>query len=285
MDRKKLEYFYILLNETILCNQDKITGLISASPTNPHAWVRDNTYASLSIWGLSLAYQKVPDSDEDRARVYELQKCAIKLMRGILTCYMHQADKVELFKRTQDPGHSLHAKFDSRTCKTVVGDYEWGHLQMDAVSLYLLTMAQMTASGLRIIWTVEEVAFVQNLVFYIELTYRIPDYGIWERGDKTNHGMPELNTSSVGMAKAALEALSDLDLFGANGGALSTIHVLPDECQQCNTVLKSMLPRESNSKEVDAALLGIISYPAFAVDDQELIEATRNVIIDKLLGT
>ena len=28
-----------------------------------------------------------------------------------------------------------------------VGDNEWGHLQIDATSLYLLTLAQMTASG------------------------------------------------------------------------------------------------------------------------------------------
>ena len=27
------------------------------------------------------------------------------------------------------------------------------------------------------------------------------DYGIWERGDKTNRGLPELNASSIGMAK------------------------------------------------------------------------------------
>lgn len=27
------------------------------------------------------------------------------------------------------------------------------------------------------------------------------DYGMWERGDKTNQGIPELNASSVGMAK------------------------------------------------------------------------------------
>ena len=27
------------------------------------------------------------------------------------------------------------------------------------------------------------------------------DYGIWERGDKTNHGLPELNASSIGTAK------------------------------------------------------------------------------------
>lgn len=27
------------------------------------------------------------------------------------------------------------------------------------------------------------------------------DFGIWERGDKTNQGISELNASSVGMAK------------------------------------------------------------------------------------
>ena len=42
--------------------------------------------------------------------------------------------------------------------------------------------------------------------------------GIWERGDKTNHGLPELNASSIGMAKAALEAMNNLDLFGGRGG-------------------------------------------------------------------
>lgn len=56
-------------------------------------------------------------------------------------------------------------------------------------------------TGLNIIFTLDEVAFVQNLVFYIETAYRTPDYGIWERGDKTNHGLPELNSSSIGMAK------------------------------------------------------------------------------------
>jgi len=55
--------------------------------------------------------------------------------------------------------------------------------------------------GLEIIYSLDEVAFVQNLVFYISSAYRTPDYGIWERGDKTNHGVPELNASSVGMCK------------------------------------------------------------------------------------
>ena len=36
------------------------------------------------------------------------------------------------------------------------------------------------------------------------------DYGIWERGDKSNTGIPELNSSSIGMAIAALEAMDEL---------------------------------------------------------------------------
>ena len=30
---------------------------------------------------------------------------------------------------------------------TCVSDHDWGHLQIDATSLYLLMLAQMTASG------------------------------------------------------------------------------------------------------------------------------------------
>lgn len=45
-----------------------------------------------------------------------------------------------------------------------------------------------------------------------------------------------------------------------------------------------MLPRESSSKEIDSGLLSVISFPAFAVDDPQLITLTRNTIIDKLQG-
>ncbi|XP_072040676.1 probable phosphorylase b kinase regulatory subunit alpha isoform X2 [Amphiura filiformis] len=145
-------------------------------------------------------------------------------------------------------------------------------------------LAQMTASGLQIIFTIDEVDFIQNLVFYIENAYRIPDYGIWERGDKCNHGLPELNASSIGMAKAALEAINELDLFGARGGAASVIHCKSDKIAQCAAILHSMLPRESTSKEIDAGLLGIISFPGFACDDESLCSITRTQIIDKLQG-
>lgn len=90
---------------------------------------------------------------------------------------MRQIDKVEKFKYTKNPEDSLHAKYSSKTCGTVVGDKDWGHLQIDATSLYLLMLAEMTASGLQIVFTLDEVSFIQNLIFYIEYAFLIPDYG------------------------------------------------------------------------------------------------------------
>lgn len=58
-----------------------------------------------------------------------------------------QVDKVENFKRHPSTKECLHAKYDTGTCGTVVADDKWGHLQVDATSLYLLYLAQMTASG------------------------------------------------------------------------------------------------------------------------------------------
>ncbi|NXF76144.1 KPB1 kinase, partial [Sclerurus mexicanus] len=280
----RLDGYGRLVQQTILRHQDAVTGLLPASADHRDAWVRDNVYSILAVWGLGLAYRKNADRDEDKAKAYELEQSVVKLMRGLLQCMMRQVDKVEAFKYSQSTKDCLHAKYNTQTCATVVGDNEWGHLQMDATSLYLLMLAQMTASGLHIIHSLDEVNFIQNLVFYIEAAYKTADFGIWERGDKTNQGITELNASSIGMAKAALEALDELDLFGAKGGPESVIRVLSDEVQHCQSILHSMLPRASTSKEVDASVLSVISYPAFAVEDSELVEITKQEIITKLQG-
>ncbi|MEG4345141.1 glycoside hydrolase family 15 protein [Microcoleus sp. A003_D6] len=283
----RLDCYYQQIKTVILKRQNPITGLLPASTAvNAHgdytdAWVRDNVYSILAVWGLGLAYRKI---DGDRGRTFELEHSTVKLMRGLLFAMMQQAPKVEDFKNTQSPLDALHAKYNTQTGSIVVGDDKWGHLQLDATSIFLLILAQMTASGLHIIFTIDEVNFVQNLVYYIGRTYRTPDYGIWERGHKINRGNAELNASSVGMAKAALEAINGLDLFGVNGSQASVIHVLPDEIARSRVTLESLLPRESSSKEVDAALLSAIGFPAFAVEDKELVERTRNKIIDKLQG-
>jgi phosphorylase kinase alpha/beta subunit len=283
----RLDYYYEQIKTIILVRQNPITGLLPASTAiTSHgdytdAWVRDNVYSILAVWGLALSYRKL---DEDTGRAYELEHSVVKLMRGLLFSMMRQAHKVEKFKHTQAPLDALHAKYNTNNGEIVVGDDEWGHLQLDATSIYILMLAQMTASGLEIIYTLDEVNFVQNLVYYIGRAYRTPDYGIWERGNKINHGKPELNASSIGMAKAALEAIDGLDLFGVRGSQASVIHVLPDEIARARITLESLLPRESGSKEIDAALLSVISYPAFAVSDTELRDRTLNEIVTKLEG-
>ncbi|KAK4814178.1 hypothetical protein QYF61_010010, partial [Mycteria americana] len=127
--------------------------------------------------------------DDDKGRTHELEHSAIKCMRGILYCYMRQADKV---------------------------------------------------------------SFIQNLVFCVERAYRVPDFGVWERGSKYNNGSTELHSSSVGLAKAALEAINGFNLFG--------------------------------NQNTDAALLPCLSYPAFALDDEVLFSQTLDKIIRKLKG-
>ncbi|XP_029786436.1 phosphorylase b kinase regulatory subunit alpha, skeletal muscle isoform isoform X2 [Suricata suricatta] len=253
----RLDSYARLVHQTILCHQNPVTGLLPASYDQKDAWVRDNVYSILAVWGLGLAYRKNADRDEDKAKAYELEQSVVKLMRGLLQCMIRQVEKVESFKYSQSTRDSLHAKYNTKTCATIVGDDQWGHLQLDATSVYLLFLAQMTASGLHIIHSLDEVNFVQNLVFYIEAAYK---------------------------TAAALEALDELDLFGVKGGPQSVIHVLADEVQHCQSILNSLLPRASTSKEVDASLLSVVSFPAFAVEDSKLVDLTKQEIITKLQG-
>jgi len=260
-----LERHFDAVEKIILCRQDPVTGLLPASTAvNAHgdytdAWVRDNVYSILCVWGLALAYRT---HHPDHYRSYVLGQSVVKLMRGLLGAMMRQSDRVETFKHTLDPIDSLHAKYGTKTALAVVGDDEWGHLQLDATSLFLLMLAQMTASGLRIVYTPDEVDFVQNLVHYVSRTYCTPDYGIWERGNKINHGTTEINCSSVGMAKAALEALDGFNLYGNVASQEAVIHVIASDVARSRFTLQGLLPRESVSKETDAALLSVIGYPA-----------------------
>jgi hypothetical protein len=284
--RQQLNRLYIEVKQVILSKQHPVTGLLPASTAvNSHgnytdAWVRDNVYSIVAPWALGLAFRR----SRDEQRADELEQATIKLMRGLLQSMMRQAPKVEKFKHTLDPLDSLHAKYETATGLTVVADDAWGHLQIDATSIFLLMLAQMSASGLRIIRTYDEVDFVQNLIYYIAAAYRIPDYGIWERGNKINNGNPEINASSVGMAKAALQALDGLNLFGPHASKRAVVHTIADAISLARNSLAALLPRESLSKEVDSALLSTIGFPAFAVGDAELSNRTRDEILKKLGG-
>jgi phosphorylase kinase alpha/beta subunit len=281
-DADRLDELCAQARTIILARQDPNTGLLPASTAvtvhgdYTHAWVRDNVYSILAVWALALAVRR-----HRPAAAAPLETAVVRLMRGLLAAMMRQAHKVERFKRSQDPLDALHAKYDTARGEPVVGDDQWGHLQIDATAIFVLQLAQMSASGLAIVETVEELAFVQNLVYYLAKAHRTPDYGIWERGHKRNEGVAELNASSLGMAKAALEAI---DGFDPLPGRASAVQVFADDVAHARDALAALLPRESESKETDAALLSIVGYPAFAVDDAALAARTREGVMAKLLG-
>ena len=99
----------------------------------------------------------------------------------------------------------------------------------------------MITSGLQIIYTQDEVAFIQNLVYYVERAYRTPDYGMWERGSKYNDGTPEIHASSIGMAKSALEAINGCNLFGDKGASWSVVYVDVRMCLVCFFVVNNQI--------------------------------------------
>jgi len=275
------------IEQVVLSRQHPITGLLPASTANTvhgnygDAWVRDCVYSIQCVWGLALAHRRLQG---DCRRAFELEQRVLQLMRGLLNAMLRQAAKVERFKHSLDRLDAIHAKFDTNSGEPVVPDDGWGHLQLDATALYLLQLAQLTRSGLVVIQTNHERDFIQNLVYYVARAYRVADYGIWERGDKGNHGQPERNASSIGLVKAALEALEGLDLYGPHGDGSATLVIPHDAIVRLRRALRGLLPRESASKEVDAACLAVIGYPAWAVEDPRLVERTRSKIRSELGG-
>ncbi|XP_071957802.1 phosphorylase b kinase regulatory subunit beta-like [Antedon mediterranea] len=276
---KRLNDYYHMIKNQILHYQCPTIGMFPSDSDGEEIKVRDSVYCAAAIWALALAYRNI---DNDQGRTYELEQSAVKCMRGILYCYLRQADKVEKFKKDQNESSALHSKFLPGTGNPLTGRHR--HLQIDAVSLFLLYLVQMISSGLQIIYSMDEVAFIQNLVYYVERAYRTPDYGMWERGSKYNTGKCELHASSVGMAKAALESINGFNLFGKEGTTWSVMYVDVDAHFRNRTIMESLLPRESSSKNTDASLLPMLSFPSFAIDNQQLCARTKEKLLRKLEG-
>lgn len=54
------------------------------------------------------------------------------------------------------------------------------------------------------------------------------DFGIWERGDKTNQGITELNASSVGIAKVRVFPWLNAFFWGGSGGGVARLKLLDE---------------------------------------------------------
>lgn len=275
-----LDVVYDQVEETILRRQNPVTGLFPASTAvlasgdYSDAWVRDNVYSIVAVWALLKALGRNNYKPKRQERLANaVQSC----MRGLLKSMRSQSDKIEAFKCSRDVSHALHAKFALKDGSAVVADNAWGHLQLDSKALFVLFCAQFTEGGLNIVSTEEEFALLQNLVHYVSATASTPDFGVWERGRKTNHGQPEVNNSSVGLALAALRAAGrvEFSVLGAGGSSLRRLWVSEDDKALMLDRLELLLPDESLSKPEDGALLSVLGYPGFAPLRPERLAAVR----------
>ena len=62
--------------------QNPVTGLLpaflledgTAGWAENHAWVRDNVYSVLAVWGLATVYRRGAEGEEDREKAYNLEQ-------------------------------------------------------------------------------------------------------------------------------------------------------------------------------------------------------------------
>ena len=92
------------------------------------------------------------------------------------------------------------------------------------------------------------------------------------------HSFSTLLNSSIGMAKAALEASNGFNLFGREGTSWSVLYVDPDAHGRNRTILESLLPRESSSK----VSVGVGVWGGGAEGLQSIWQR-RNILVESLL--
>lgn len=88
----KLDHYYRIVKSTMLTYQSPTTGLFPTKTCggDQKSKVHESLYCAAGAWALALAYRRI---DDDKGRTHELEHSAIKCMRGVLYCYMRQADK------------------------------------------------------------------------------------------------------------------------------------------------------------------------------------------------
>ncbi|MEX0930368.1 MAG: glycoside hydrolase family 15 protein [Candidatus Paceibacterota bacterium] len=224
------------------------SGLFLASAQNvstgyDKAWLRDNFY-------MSLAFEQIGD-----------QETVAETWRAMLNIFSKHKDKLSW--ATQHKPYAswqyIHARYHPET----FDEYweEWGNKQNDAVGAILFALCGCNAAGLDILNSSEDREVVQLLVNYLNTIeyWHDPDNGVWEEYE-------EVHASSIGPCVAALKRLREYDWLEIPEGMI----------EKGEEALGKLLPRESESKYCDLALLSLI-YPYNVLDKE-----TADTVLENL---
>jgi GH15 family glucan-1,4-alpha-glucosidase len=210
------------------------------------SWIRDCIYASLGF--------EATKNTKELVRTYHA-------LLDVLKKHEYKID----WAIVEKPAHSwqyIHPRYDPETFDEFHG--EWGNKQNDAVGALLFKIGDLESKGIKVIRDKDDMRILQKLVYYLASIeyWHDADNGMWEENE-------EVHASSVGACVAGLKKISKI------------VDVPYPLIQKGIEALNFLLPRESESKETDLALLSLI-YPYSIVSDQQR-EQILGAVEEKLL--
>ncbi len=221
-------------------------GLFSASKRDVktgynRVWIRDNIYAILGLEKTS-------------------RKEAVRTLRALLDILLKHEYKIDFMIKQPNPKYThryIHARYDPETGNEIYE--EWGNKQNDAVGGLLFKTGQLENKGVKILRNHHDKRILHKLVLYLKAIeyWHDKDNGMWEENE-------EIHASSVGACVAGLKQISKI------------VDVPKELITKGEKILKKLLPRESETKDVDMALLSLI-YPYNLADKVTARKILQNV--------
>ena len=242
-----------MLNQSlqILKQMQYPTGLFAASRMTDKtgynlAWIRDNVYTTLGL---------------EAAKKYSIVK---KTLRALLDILLKHEYKIEWAIREKPKHHYqyIHARYDPITMEEIWE--EWGNKQNDAIGAFLFRIGDLEEKRVKIVRDENDLRILQKLVCYLQSIgyWHDKDNGMWEENE-------EVHASSIGACVAGLKKISKF------------VDVPQNLIKKGEEALNKLLPRESETKEIDLALLSLI-YP-YNIATQEQRDAILKNIEGKLV--
>ena len=202
-------------------------------------WIRDNIYQALGMQKISI-------------------KQAIKTYRAILTLLKKYEWKIDnvINNKPKELRQYLHPVYNLNMEEL---KQEWGFKQNDAIGAILFHIGDLELRGIKVLKNQHDKRIVEKLVLYLKSIeyWHDPDNGIWEEN-------MEIHASSIGACVAGLKKISKI------------VHVPKFLIKNGERALKNLLPRESETKDVDMALLSLI-YPYNIVSKKTAEIILKNV--------
>lgn len=231
-------------NSRILKSLQVRNGLFLATPSKRtgynKVWMRDNIYESLGL--------EIVDPRE-----------TVRVLHGIFDILKKHEYKID-WAIKEKPVHAyqyIHARYHPETLNEF--DEEWGNKQNDAIGAFLFRVAELIRKGRGVVRDSGDMMILKKLVAYLSALryWEDRDHGMWEKEE-------EVHASSIGACLAGLKAISKYT------------HVPREMIDNGQKALNRLLPRESETKEVDLALLSLI-YPYNLATPKQRDAILRNV--------